>query len=127
MELYTEIGKYMGRLRQLGVTYLAVLFLVATMGAIWAAIGNIWSTTSQREKEKELLLIGAQFRTAIGQYYEKSPGALKKYPETLEDLLKDNRQLGTQRYLRKVFIDPITKTSKWGFVMSPHGGDYGSA
>jgi hypothetical protein len=85
----------------------------------------IWSTASQREKERELLLIGAQFREAIGQYYEKSPGALKRYPETLEGLLKDERQLGTQRYLRKVFFDPVTRSNKWGLVMSPMGGIMG--
>lgn len=119
------IGKHSWYFKQLGVTYLAVLFLVAMMGAIWAAIGGVWSAANQREKEKELLLIGAQFREAIGQYYESSPGVLKRYPGTLEDLLKDERQLGMQRYLRKIFIDPMTKSNKWGLVMSPMGGVMG--
>lgn len=125
MERCIKIGKHIGMSKQLGFTYLAVLFLVAMMGAIWASVGTIWSTTSQREKERELLLIGAQFREAISQYYENSPGALKKYPDTLEDLLQDKRQLGTRRYLRKVFIDPMTRSNKWGLVMSPMGGIMG--
>lgn len=115
----------MNRAKQLGVTYLAVLFLVGTMGLVWASVAVIWSTSNQREREQELLLVGGQFRDAIGQYYEKSPGTLKKYPESLEDLLKDNRQLGTQRYLRKVFVDPVTRTNKWGLVISPAGGIMG--
>lgn len=115
----------MNRAKQLGVTYLAVLFLVGAMGLAWASLGTIWSTNNQRERERELLLVGAQFRDAIGQYYEKSPGTLKKYPEKIEDLLKDNRQLSTQRYLRKIFVDPVTRTNKWGLVMSPAGGIMG--
>ncbi len=115
----------MGRRRHQGFTYLAVLFLVAAMGTIWATVGQIWSMASQREKERELLVIGAQFREAIGMYYEKSPGAVKRYPGTLEDLLKDERQPGTQRYLRKLFIDPVTRSNKWGLVMSPMGGVMG--
>ncbi len=95
------------------------------VGVIWASAGEIWSKSSQREKEKELLLIGAQFRDAIGQYYEKTPGAPKKYPGTLEVLLKDDRQPGTQRYLRKIFFDPITRSNKWGLVLSPTGGIMG--
>jgi type II secretory pathway pseudopilin PulG len=111
--------------RQAGFTYLTALFLVATLGVMWAAIGTVWEKVSQREKEKELLLVGEQFRNAIGAYYEKSPGSLKKYPETLEDLLQDKRQLGVQRYLRKIYLDPMTRSNKWGLVKSPLGGIMG--
>ncbi len=85
----------------------------------------LWSTAQRRDKERELLFVGNQFRKAIGQYYEKSPGAVKKYPGTLSDLLKDERQLATQRYLRKIFIDPMTRTNKWGLVQAPEGGIMG--
>jgi type II secretory pathway pseudopilin PulG len=125
MERHIATGKRIGASKQSGFTYLAVLFLVAMMGVIWVAVGEVWSTANQREKERELLLIGAQFREAIGQYYEKSPGVLKKYPPTLEDLLRDERQPGSQRYLRKIFVDPITRSNKWGLVMSPIGGIMG--
>lgn len=125
MGLSIVIGRHPSPFKQFGVTYLAVLFLVGAMGVIWAAIGGIWSTANQREKERELLLIGAQFREAIGQYYEGSPGVLKRYPGRLEDLMKDERQPGTQRYLRKLFFDPMTRSNKWGLVMSPMGGIMG--
>lgn len=111
--------------RQDGFTYLAALFLVALMGAMLAATGMLWSQAQQRDKERELLLIGGQFREAIGQYYEHSPGALKKYPDRLESLLQDERQLATRRYLRKLFVDPMTRTNKWGLVPAPGGGIMG--
>lgn len=111
--------------KQDGFTYLAALFLVALMGAMLAATGMLWSKAQQRDKERELLLIGGQFREAIGQYYEHSPGALKKYPDKLESLLQDERQLATRRYLRKLFVDPMTRTNKWGLVPAPGGGIMG--
>lgn len=110
---------------QAGFTYLAALFFVAAMGVLLASVGSMWSTAQQRDKEQELLLIGEQFRMAIGMYYEKSPGYLKKYPETLDDLLKDRRQLAVQRYLRKIYIDPMTRSNKWGLVHAPEGGIMG--
>lgn len=124
-ELHIAIGNAMNRGKQTGFTYLAALFMIAILGAVLAATGVVWSTAQQREKERELLLIGQQFREAISQYYEHSPGLLKKYPETLNDLLKDERQLATHRYLRKLFIDPMTKLNKWGLVPAPGGGIMG--
>ncbi|MFA6062928.1 MAG: type II secretion system protein [Gallionella sp.] len=111
--------------RQAGFTYLAALFLVAALGALLASIGVMSSTAQQRYKEQELLLVGEQFRLAIGRYYESSPGSVKKYPATLNDLLKDERQLSTQRYLRKVYTDPITRSDKWGILNAPEGGIMG--
>lgn len=111
--------------RQAGFTYLAALFLIAVAGAAAAAAGVLWSTVSQREKERELLFTGNQFRQAIGEYYERSPGTLKKYPPTLNDLLKDERQLGMRRYLRRIYRDPVTQTNTWGLVQSPEGGIMG--
>lgn len=115
----------MNRSSQAGFTYLAALFFVGMLGAMLASTGVVWSTMQQRNKERELLLIGEQFSRAIGQYYEKSPGSVKKYPQTLNDLLKDERQLATQRYLRKIFIDPMTRANKWGLVQAPEGGIMG--
>jgi hypothetical protein len=66
-----------------------------------------------------------QFREAIRQYYEKSPGGLKQYPKSLEDLLEDRRAPEVRRFLRKVFRDPITNDMKWGFIESPDGGVMG--
>jgi Type II secretory pathway, pseudopilin PulG len=110
---------------QSGFTYLAILFAIAIAGVVLAATGINWSHAGQREKEQELLFVGNQFRQAIALYYEKSPGTVKRYPRTLSDLLKDERQLGIQRYLRKVYIDPMTLKAEWGTVAAPDGGIMG--
>lgn len=108
-----------------GVAYLALLIVIALMGVGLAAVGSLWSHIQTREKEQDLLFIGNQFREAIRQYYEKSPGGLKQYPKSLEDLLEDRRAPEVRRFLRKVFRDPITNDMKWGFIESPDGGVMG--
>lgn len=102
---------------QSGFTYLAALLLIVVMGIVLGSIGQVWSTALQREKEKELLFIGHQFRQAIGRYYQKSPGTDKKYPSALDDLLKDERQAATLRHLRKIYHDPMTGKAEWALVI----------
>lgn len=114
-----------GDAAQLGYTYLALLITVAVIGIGLVAASEVWSQTRQREKEQELLFIGEQFRQAIGAYYERTPGAVKRYPEKLQDLLEDKRYLAKQRYLRKLFVDPITGKADWGVVPAPGGGIMG--
>jgi type II secretory pathway pseudopilin PulG len=111
--------------KQSGFTYMAILFVIAIAGVLLAATGINWSQASQREKERELLFVGNQFRQAIALYYERSPGTVRHYPPTLNDLLKDGRQLGTQRYLRKIYMDPMTRKAEWGTVAAPEGGIMG--
>jgi type II secretory pathway pseudopilin PulG len=108
-----------------GFTYMALLFIVAAMGIVLASTGMVWSTSHQRLKEKELLFIGDQFRTAIGTFYERSPGSVKRYPPSLKALLEDDRHLATLRHLRQIYIDPMTLEREWGLVRAPDGGVMG--
>lgn len=110
---------------QRGFTYLTALLLVAAVGLGLAVTGELWSNARQREKEAELIWVGNQFKQAIGLYYQRSPGSVKKYPEKLEELLEDKRFLSTQRYLRKIYVDPITGKAQWGLVPAPGGGVMG--
>ena len=114
----TKIGR---RLRGAGIAYLALLIVIAAMGAALAATGSLWRQVQQREKERELLFIGLQFRRAIQHYYEKSPGE-KKYPLTLEALLLDERTPAIRRHLRRPYRDPLTHAREWGLVLAPQGG-----
>jgi type II secretory pathway pseudopilin PulG len=113
------------RARQTGFTYLAILFAIAVAGVVLAKVGMNWSQAAQREKETELLFIGNEYRKAIMLYYERTPGSVKKYPAKLEDLLLDTRYVTPQRYLRKLYRDPITGQAQWGLSMSPEGGIMG--
>lgn len=106
---------------QSGFTYLGVLFLVAVIGIVLASVGTLWSAAKQRERERELLFVGGQFRRAIQQYYEHTPGPVKQYPKSLEDLLQDSRHPVTRRFLRKIFTDPMTGKAEWGMVQGPDG------
>lgn len=107
-----------------GFTYVGLLIAVALMGFGLAAYGELYSHAAQREKEAELLFIGAQFRDAIGSYYNRSPGA-KAYPKKIDDLLEDNRFPMPQHHLRRLYRDPITETTDWGLVEAPGGGFMG--
>lgn len=102
-----------------GFTYIGLLIFIALMGIALAGTGVVWHTQVRREKERELLFVGDQFRRAIGQYYERSPGGGKRFPQSLDDLLLDKRYVATQRYLRRVYLDPITGKAEWGFVKGP--------
>lgn len=111
--------------RAQGFTYIGVVLAVAVSGALLAAGSVVWSQQAQRERERELLLIGKEFRRAIGLYYERTPGAAKRYPERLEDLLRDDRYLSMQRYLRRIYRDPLTGKPEWGLIQAPAGGIMG--
>ena len=111
--------------RNRGFTFLSLLIVVAITAGALAAAGGLWSHTAQREKEAELLFVGEQFRQAIALYYWRTPGGAHQFPKSLEVLLDDQRWPVTQRYLRKVYRDPITNTQEWGIVEAPGGGVMG--
>jgi type II secretory pathway pseudopilin PulG len=111
--------------RQRGFSYLLLLFTVAILTAGLAGTGIVWHTAQQREREVELLFIGNQIRAAIGSYYAMTPGNLRRYPASMEELLKDPRFPMTVRHLRKPYRDPVTGTGDWGLVIAPGGGFMG--
>ena len=115
--------------RQRGFTYLVLLFTVAITAAGLGGTGILWHTAQQRQKEVELLFIGNQIRNAIASYYARTPGNLRRYPASLEELLKDPRFPTTVRHLRKLYRDPITanaqKPGDWGLITAPGGGIMG--
>src|SRR5262245_25264273 len=121
----TAPPKAMSAGRSAGFTYLSLLIVVAITAGALAAAGGLWSHTAQREKEAELLFVGEQFRQAIALYYWRTPGGAHQFPKSLEVLLDDQRWPVTQRYLRKIYRDPITNTQEWGIVEAPGGGVMG--
>jgi type II secretory pathway pseudopilin PulG len=108
-----------------GFTLLGMLIAVALLGAGMAAYGELASHAAQRDKEQELIFVGNQYRQAIAGYYERSPGGAKRFPRKLEDLLEDKRYPMPQRYLRRMYADPMTGQPQWGLIPAPDGGVMG--
>ena len=100
-----------------GFTYIGVLAAIIVMGAILGATVEVWHTSLQREKERELLFVGNQFRKALLHYHRDG----RAYPVSLEELVKDPRQPAAKRYLRKIYHDPMTQGTEWGLVLNDRG------
>ncbi|MDO8990576.1 MAG: type II secretion system protein [Sideroxyarcus sp.] len=99
--------------------------MMASLGAMLLVTGEVWHTVQRREQEKELLFVGNQFRQAIEKYYTHSQGRMQRYPLSLDDLLRDSRYPSVQRYLRRIYRDPVSGTGEWGLMKGPEGEIYG--
>lgn len=107
--------------RQRGFTYILMLFAVAAVSIGLAMATPIYSEQLRRQREAELVRIGALYVQAIESYYLASPGSVQSYPKRLEELLLDPRYVGTRRYMRKLYQDPVGRAD-WGLVAAPDGG-----
>jgi type II secretory pathway pseudopilin PulG len=105
---------------QRGFTYIGVLVIMTCMLMAMGAASEVWHTVMQQEKERELIFIGHQFRTAIRQYYLKFGN---KYPPSLDALVETDDPSGNKaHFLRKLYLDPITNNTQWGTVQAQNGG-----
>lgn len=101
-----------GRRSQQGYTLVGLLVLLAVCSLGLALAGPVWSEALRREREQELLRVGALYARAIAAYRASSPG-LKEYPMRLEDLLLDTRFVGVARHLRVLYADPVNAGRPW--------------
>jgi type II secretory pathway pseudopilin PulG len=115
----------LNRATQNGFTMLAVL---AAMFLSALAANTVMVNVSQqdtREREVQLMQVGALYRQAIKDYYDMSPGSEKQWPKTLNDLTYDARFVDVRRHLREVYLDPITRSDDWGLITIENGGRTG--
>ena len=68
-----------------------------------------------------MLRIGALYVQALERYRRSSPGTDKRLPLELEELLMDQRFVGTVRHLRRLYPDPVGSTGRWGVVRGEDG------
>lgn len=111
--------------RQAGFTYIAVMLSVAISSAVLSAGAIVWHIEARRERERELLWVGDQYRRAIILHLLAGAAAGPRLPQSLDDLLLDRRAGVTRRYLRKPYVDPITRGAEWGLLKLPDGGIIG--
>jgi type II secretory pathway pseudopilin PulG len=104
---------------------MGMLLAVTIIGLGLSATGELYSRSQLRERERELLFVGDQYRNAIAAYYLGTPGGAHTYPQALEDLLLDRRYPTVQRHLRRLYADPLTGKAEWGIVSAPQGGIMG--
>ena len=108
--------------RERGFTYIGLLALVVLIGLMLAAAGEVAKATAQREREAELLWVGHEYRAAIGRYWSRK----RIYPQALQDLLGGAPDApGQDRYLRRLYTDPMTNAPDWVLVPAPNGGIMG--
>jgi general secretion pathway protein G len=94
----------------------SILLVLSTMAVPLARL------TIQREKEHQLRMDLWEMRDAIDRYkLDADRGAFQtkvdsqNYPPDLETLMKGVDIQGKKvRYLRKIHIDPMTRTTEWG-------------
>lgn len=111
------MGAAGGGRRDSGFTYLSLMFIILVIGIGLAVTGQVWSTIAKREKEAALIYAGGEIKRGIGAYY-----ALRhSYPRELEVLLKEPSQPAVTRYLRKIYLDPMTGRPDWELIKSPDG------
>lgn len=101
--------------RQNGFAYLFMLFLIALVAISALAVATLGHYSAVRSDELELLRIGAEFRRALASY--RSAAEPHAYPQSFDDLVSDQRSGVEVRHLRRIYVDPITRTREWGLVM----------
>lgn len=104
-----------------GYGFILMLVVVAILGVTLSAAAEMYRTTAVRDKERQLLFAGHEFREAIRRYSEASPAGQARYPRSLEDLLRDPRSPTLKRHLRRVYLDPMTGTPEWGLLIVDGG------
>jgi type II secretory pathway pseudopilin PulG len=96
-----------------GFTYAGILFAILILGLALGMAGTLWSIADRRDREARLLWTGDQYQQAIKSYFVSGPAGVKQYPQSIEDLLEDQRGPVLRRHLRREYADPITGKGDW--------------
>ena len=100
-----------------GFTFISALVMVVVMGIMLGAIGQSMSVIMKREREKELIFRGLQYRDAIERWSKKGV-PLKDLKDLVEPTVSNNASASKDRLLRKLYKDPITG-GEWKTLPTP--------
>lgn len=109
------------RYRQSGAVLIGIVFLAFVVSITLAALARLWEADSQRDKERELRWAGRQLGKALGSYALFTPEGQSPLPQSLDELLLDNRVEPPLRHLRRIPLDPMTGKTEWGTVRTGGG------
>jgi type II secretory pathway pseudopilin PulG len=90
------------KINERGFTLAGALAIIAIIAIFWALTLPLWARVKQRDNEEELIFRGKEYVEAIARYHQK----FGTYPPDLETLEK-------LKFIRKLYLDPMTKTGKW--------------
>jgi general secretion pathway protein G len=127
-------GTYRGR-RDAGFTFIEIAIVSAIIAILASAILPLAKVTMQRERELELRRDLRELRTAIDKFHDDAdaappkiaandlPAEAEHYPQTLQTLVDGvavaNNTTGARlKYLRRVPVDPMTRSTTWGMRSS---------
>ena len=85
-----------------GYTLAGALVLIAILSIFMAMSVPIWERIKQRENEEELIFRGKEYVEAIARYHLK----YNSFPPDVKTLYQ-------QKFLRRVYKDPMTKSGEW--------------
>jgi len=100
---------------QRGYTYIGLLVIVVILGLMLTVVSRVWTMTVQREREAQLLWVGHAYRNAIASYYVHGG----QFPQSLQQLLQDDRSPVPLRHLRQLYPDPMTGAADWTLISDP--------
>lgn len=116
-----------------GYTFVEIAVVTAIVAVLASAALPLAKVTMQRQREVELRRALREIRTAIDKYKDAadqnliSPNDIDNdaegYPPTLQTLVDGvtpaNDTTGRKlRYLRRIPLDPMTRTAEWGLRSS---------
>src|ERR1700730_14083940 len=116
--MHRPSSRSQGTANAAGFTYIGLLIAVVILGIALSAVGTVWRTQAQREREQELLFIGRDFRAALAAYHR----ANRQYPQEINDLLEDKRWPEPRHYLRRLYVDPMTGAADWTILQADSVG-----
>jgi type II secretory pathway pseudopilin PulG len=89
---------------------------VALVAIGLTAASEVWLTSARRQRIAQADWAAWQLISAIGSYYEGSPGGVRAYPADLRDLLEDGRFPTLRRHLRTLYPNPLVPDSQWELI-----------
>jgi type II secretory pathway pseudopilin PulG len=97
-----------------GYALITVMFMTTVLLiSLTAALPSVYQE-GQREKEAELIFRGIQYARAIALFHRQ----FNRYPVSVKELLQTNGI----RFLRKAYLDPMSKKGAWRFIHANAAG-----